>query len=122
MKYIRTSSGEILDLSYYSPKVINDPLASKDLAIYLKSYGYGKIVKEADTIEKLCDYFSFDNAFEYANPSIYAYASTARLRAKNHEKLIGYIVVEKNGAKALEPVAKTNGEGEFELLRESLMS
>lgn len=74
------------------------------------------IVKEADTIQELCDYFSFDNAFEYANPSLYAFASTARLRAKNHENLIGYIVIEKNGVKALEPVAKTNDEWEFELL------
>ena len=116
MKYVRTSNGKIVDLSHYPQGTINDPLASKDFAIYLKSYGYGSIVKQADRIEELCDYFLFDDAFKYLNPSIYAHASTARLHAKNHENIIGYIIVEKKGVKTLEPVAETNDEGAFELL------
>ena len=118
MKYIKISGWKIIDLSHSPRETINDPLASKDLAIYLKSYGYGPIVKQADSVEELCDYFAFENDFDpkYAELSFFRSVSFARLWAKRHEELIGYIVIEKNGVKTIEPVAKTNDEGEFELL------
>lgn len=117
MKYARTKNGYIINLTKVAPN-IKDPKKSKDLRIYLKSYGFGEIVKEADTIEELCDYFAFYNDFDpkYAELSFFRSVSFVRLWAKRHEELIGYIVIEKKGAKTLEPVAKTNDEGEFEFL------
>lgn len=54
MKYFRTKNGYIIDMVEAAP-YIKDPKKSKDLRIFLDSYGYGEIIKEADTIEELCD-------------------------------------------------------------------
>lgn len=59
MKYIVTKSGKVFDLKKLccSKKVICNPLASKDLKFFLDRYGYGEIIKQADTIEELYDEF-----------------------------------------------------------------
>lgn len=118
MKYIRTKNGYIINLSEVASN-IKDPKKSKELRIYLKSYGFGEIVKGADTVEELCDLFAFEDAFDeyHLAPDFFSCMVLARLWAKKMDKsIIGYIIVEKNGEKAIEPVAKTNDERKFELL------
>lgn len=118
MKYFRTKNGHIIDMTEAAP-YIKDPKKSKDLRIFLKSYGFGEIVKEADTVEELCDWFASEDAFnsKFFGPTLFDSVSLARLRAKkSKDKIIGYIVVEEKGVKTIEPVAETNEEGEFEPL------
>ena len=107
MKHIRTKDGRIM-----TPLIEPDVFDNQEL----ENAG---ILKIADAIEELCDWFATEDAFDSRcfGPILFNSVSLARLRAqKAKDKIVGYIVIEKKGVKTLEPVMKTNEEGEFELL------
>lgn len=119
MKYIRTKDGiyevsntYIDDWHNKSYKVVGG--GSRE---YCERYD--EIVKEADTIEELCDWFAFEDTFDaehFGVTFLFNSASLARLYAvEKKRKTFGYLVIEKNGVKTLEPVLQTNEKGEFEL-------
>lgn len=125
MKYIRTEDGHIFDLSIFAPKIIKNPSESKDLTIYLNTYGYGKIVNQADTIEELCDEFVVINkesknhslieiekdGNRYTTDKITHWIETLEKKLKRFE-IYGAIWTDKG----LTYVAKMNDKGELELL------
>ena len=57
MRYIRTGNGYIIDLVQLGAiqSVIDDPYNSKELSLYLDSYGKGSIVDQSDDPKDLCD-------------------------------------------------------------------
>ena len=118
MKYIRTKNGKIIDLKKLgcSKKVIDNPLASKDLKLYLDTYGHGEIIKQADTIEELCDEFMFIDEFFKREHRLAYSLENALARCKYHDvditTLRGAIWTDKG----LIYVAKMNDKGELELL------
>lgn len=131
MKYVRTTNGRIVDrLSDFNcfkshgttgRYVIRTLEDDNDLELWLK-YNKTSIINQADTIEELCDYFAFEDAFSDNStirfqPVLFTSHSFAKLQAKNQNRpIIAYIVIEKEGVKTLEPVAKMNDKGEWELL------
>jgi len=57
MKYIRTKYGKLYDL-----EELNVPFMIVDDYIDFNLGGRGKIIKQADTIEELCDEFVFEDS------------------------------------------------------------
>lgn len=122
MKYIKTDKGKLLPVEDSDIELVEVPpriIVGKKLSRYLKFNDYGKLVAVSDSIPKLCDFFSPEGTFESRDtpPELFKSRTCARLLAEHRKTVvIGYTLVEKNGVKTLEPVAKTNDKGEFELL------
>ena len=124
MKYIRTKDGRIIDTSdweaHYSKKgdeyVLESYTANFNVLMGVLAED---ITAEADSIEELCDWFAFEDTFDAEHSGVtflFNSASLARLYAvEKKRKTFGYLVIEKNGVKTLEPVLQTNEKGEFEL-------
>ena len=125
MKYIRTKDGRIIDTSdweaHYSKKgdeyVLESYTANFNVLMGVLAED---IIAEADTIEELCDCFAIEDTFTsemfWFGPSFFGSKPLARTYAVDEKrKVFGYIVIEKNGVKTLEPVLQTNEKGEFEL-------
>ncbi len=114
MKYIRTSE-KIYDTNdlYISEKITEKPYCVKGngLCIYKHS-----IVKEADTIEELCDQFVFvDDFYLHEHRVCHSFENAIALSKKHNVDIKTF-----RGAiwtdKGLIYVAKMNEEGELELL------
>ena len=82
-----------------------------------------QFIKQADTIEELCDYFAFDDTLQNSiwdlgvrlDALLFTSRTWAMIQAQRQDRvIIGYIVIERKGVNTLEPVAK--GKGAFELL------
>ena len=144
MKYIRTKDGRIYDLEskeVSSWEYINEELANnvyrekeafyciyyydENKAPYLETDGKGghsmdsigesEILKQADTIEKLCDefhieYFSLDKKLSYVR--FYDF-EIAKQNNEDNDEIYGAIHIK---GKGLIYVAKMNDKGELELL------
>ncbi len=123
MKYIRTKEGiyermfpdeehlisfdhKTIELAYYTTK--NEWVAKKD------------IIKQADTIEDLCDKFVIFYNKSHHKVSVLKSIATARLYCKRDKRYSDNYVDKVYGAiwtdKGLIYVAKTNEKGELELL------
>jgi len=106
MRYIRTNYG-IFDIE-------------KDFVIeQFKTY---EIIKQADTIEELCDEFILVAPYRFRRPKTATelekdFEEMKYFYTDKNDTIYGAIWIElDNGAMRLEPVAKMNEKGELELL------
>ncbi len=116
MKYIRTKDGNILSKGKIICSAFNEEYCSPNWNEDIEKYLQTKIVAEADTIEKLCDYWDFYNCLneEYEIKSTFL---TPHILYLDLQK--GYIKDVKlciRTDKGLIYVAKMNDKGELELL------
>ena len=141
MKYIRTKDGKILELARFHDRTTHmakgmgyitliDKLKICDYEIRVKD-----IVKQADTIEELCDEFVIHYAYGYhlitlddidgveiAFKDNFDYGFMLKFALENDYEIYGAIwAIDGNGAPTLKSVAKANKKGEFDLLKEVLL-
>jgi len=134
MKYIRTKEGIIVDTTKYK-NVVERTFRDKVVAIDLNHWGQDNdkyptwidakdIVKQADTIEELCDVY-IEEYLDYK--SVILKSDLYRGEDGGWRKEIGFPehkiriygaiwAIDNNGAPILKSVAKMNKEGELELL------
>lgn len=122
MKYIRTKNGRVFEI-IESDDETGTFVITNHKETYTLSYYNENIYKEADTIEKLCDEFVWDEDLCYINFK----NKTLELKGDDYTFDLVYCLKKHdiygaiwlklpNGAPRLEPVAKLNEEGELELL------
>lgn len=109
MGYIKTKDGNIFKL--YSK---TDKKGSFKVYHSLNWLGYGyvsykKVIKQADTIEELCDEFVCD--FGENKTKLHAYNLSIAKKTKATNIYGAIWTYDSNGVPTLKPVAKTNEEG-----------
>lgn len=117
MKYIRTKDGRI---GVYLNKQIGNchRIAFKET---IETIYDDEIIKQADTIEELCDVYVMNHGFGPYLVYIdeldgHAMGQTKEMLLSGQLEAYGAIwVFDSNGAPTLKPVAKMNGKGELEL-------
>ena len=119
MKYIRTKNGLVL---YVSEK-ITDIYGTYYLYDNDTKWFESEIIKVADTIEELCDEFvavrKSDNAKRLGKiDCIWFKEQTGWIgRLEDYKSIYGAVWIEgPDGEPILKPIAKTNDEGELELI------
>lgn len=126
MKYIRTKNNRIIDTTKY---YIENSNLFKNGAYQEYKKELENAIKQADTIEELCDEFvvyDFKNLGKDMGHYIFNLESAVRMfevqqlypkKYRDKCSICGAIWVQlPNGAWRLEPVAKMNSDGEFELI------
>ena len=129
-KYFRTKDGRLFKVHEYESRRLRVNIAYWSKPMHLSIMRKDEILKEADTVEELCDecFITDDDKnniygtkihcsnFHYARNGDEDDSENAQ---KPYEKytFYGFIwVILPNGAPRLEPVAKMNKEGDWELL------
>ena len=126
MKYIRIKEGKIIDIDKRYQEHLNDPWHDKKIKskqTFIK-ISHHNIVKQADTIEELCDgYVLVYKIWSNIKPNIltplrsWTFKDARRFAIEEESYLFACIwVIDSNGAPTLKPVAKMNEKGDLELL------
>ena len=123
MKYIRTNDGKICKLCIHEIIVLEDGIevARRKERLIDGYYDFAtecKIIKEADTIEKLCDEFIVDANYK-DKPYLYDRdepVNSPEFTSEDEVVYGGIWTTGEHGEPILKPVAKLNEKGEWKLL------